>query len=401
MAKELLMPKLGLTMEEGTLIEWYIKEGDKFEAGDLIFAVETEKLTNDVEANDDGEILEILVHEGETVKVKTPVAKLVGYEEKSSEKSSEKITEESTEESKEKEAETEVEAETKTEKKKIIASPKARKLAADNKLKLEEVAEKAGKDQVSVSDIEEFLAADKSEAEETPPKKEEKAKKSADKGKSSSMRRVIGERLTESWRSPHIYLTKEIDVEALLSLKETFKNKEKHVSLNDIISLITAKAIKEYKKINSVEKGKGEFEIADDINLGLAVAVEGGLLVPVLKKADQYRLEELAAAAKDLIERTKANKLSLDELEGGTFTITNLGMFGIDQFTAILNPPQAAILAVGTIKKKLYLNEINELKEKRVINFTLGVDHRAIDGAAAAQFMQKFAEYIENPYLAF
>ncbi|MFN2340189.1 MAG: dihydrolipoamide acetyltransferase family protein [Halanaerobium sp.] len=395
MAKELLMPKLGLTMEEGTIVEWYVEEGDSFESGDLIFAVETEKLTNDVEANDDGEILEILVHEGETVKVKTPVARLVGYEEESG-ATAEKV--EAKTEAKEAEQEKKVEKKEPAKDKKagsrtkVMAAPKTRKFAADNDVDLNVVAETLAKNKISVSDIKEYLEKDE--------KKEEKSAPVKKKG-SSSMRKIIGERLTESWKAPHIYLKKEIEVGALLELKETFKKSSEHVSLNDVISFITAKAIKNYKKINSIKTDDGEFEAAADINLGLAVAVEDGLLVPVLKNADQHSLEELAVKSRDLIVRTKENKLSPDEMQGGTFTITNLGMFGIDEFTAILNPPQAAILAVGTIKEKLYLDSEGELKTAKVINFTLGVDHRAIDGATAAQFMQKFAEYIENPYLSF
>lgn len=394
MAKVLLMPKLGLTMEEGTIVEWYVREGDSFEQGDLIYSVETEKLTNDVEATQSGEIMEIIVDEGETVEVKAPVAKLVGYEEDDSEV-------EAAAEAKEgkKEEETKKKAPAPKKKKsssgKIMAAPKTRKFAADNDVDLIDVAEFTGKDTISVSDIEEYL--EKGEEEEEEEEKAAPAKKSG----GSSMRKIIGERLTESWRSPHIYLRKEIDVEALMCFKESLKAEGREVSLNDVITYITAKAISDSKKVNTVETGDGEFEIVEDINIGLAVAVEDGLLVPVVKNADQYRIEELAAKSKDLIIRTKENKLKPDEMQGGTFTITNLGMFGIDEFTAILNPPQSAIMAVGTIKEKLYIDSFNEIKEKRVINFTLGVDHRSIDGATAAVFMKKFASYIENPYLCF
>jgi pyruvate dehydrogenase E2 component (dihydrolipoamide acetyltransferase) len=393
MAKELLMPKLGLTMEEGTLIEWYIKEGDSFKTGDLIFAVETEKLTNDVEANEDGEILEILVHEGETVDVKTPVARLVGYQEESP-AATEEIEAEKSETEVKKEKKDDKKPEKKTAKKessrKVMAAPKTRKFADDNDVKLAVVAEFVDKNKIVVSDIEEYL--EKREAEKSAP---------TEKRSSSSMRKIIGERLTESWKAPHIYLKKEVNAEALMNLKETFKNRASNVSLNDILSFITAKAIKNYKKINSLEKDTGEFEVAADINLGLAVAVKDGLLVPVLENADTLSLKELAEKSKDLISRTKENKLNPDEMHGGTFTITNLGMFGIDEFTAILNPPQAAILTVGTIKEKLYLEADSEVYSKKVVNLTLGVDHRAIDGATAAKFMQVLTDYIENPYLCF
>ena len=397
MAKELLMPKLGLTMEEGTIVEWYIGEGDSFEQGDLIYSVETEKLTNDVEATQSGEILEILVDEGETIAVKEPVARLVGYEAPAEEEAEEEEVEEKSEEKEEKETPPKKEKKSKSGKK-IMAAPKTRKYAADNDVDLSDVGEFVEKSTISVSDIDKYL-----EREESREEAEESAKESAPAKKSggSSMRRVIAERLTESWRSPHIYLRKEIDVEALMCFKESLKQEGREVSLNDAITFVTAKAISDSKKINTVETADGEFEVAEDINIGIAVAVEDGLLVPVVKNADQYRIEDLAEASKDLIIRTKENKLKPDEMQGGTFTITNLGMFGIDEFTAILNPPQSAILAVGTIKEKLYIDSYGELQQKRVINFTLGVDHRSIDGATAAVFMKKFAKYIENPYLCF
>jgi len=393
MANELVMPKLGLTMEEGTIVKWYLSEGDKFQKGDFIFSVETEKLTNDVEANEDGEIAEILVGEGETVKVKTPVARLVGWEEDESSKKPEKEDKEETKAEKEKAEKEDRSTSKKRKTGKVMAAPKARKIAADNDIELEDAAEALNKDRLSVADIEKYLAD--VEKENKTAKKEKKAPKE------SGMRNVIARRLTESWRAPHIYLSREIEVDELLFLKETLKEKGRDISFNDLISYVTVKALEETEKLNMVVDEEGRGTISDTVNLGLAVAVEEGLLVPVVKNAEDMSLKQLAQKSKDLITRTRENRLNLDELEGGTFTITNLGMFGIDEFTAIINPPQAAILAVGTIKNRLYLNDEGLVREKRVINFTLGVDHRAVDGAAGAEFMQKFAEFVEDPYLMF
>jgi len=393
MANELVMPKLGLTMEEGTIVKWYLSEGDKFQKGDFIFSVETEKLTNDVEANEDGEIVEILVGEGETVKVKTPVARLVGWEEDESSKKPEKEDKEETKAEKEKAEKEDRSTSKKRKTGKVMAAPKARKIASDNDIELEDAAEALNKDRLSVADIEKYLAD--VEKENKTAKKEKKAPKE------SGMRNVIARRLTESWRAPHIYLSREIEVDELLFLKETLKEKGRDISFNDLISYVTVKALEETEKLNMVVDEEGRGTISDTVNLGLAVAVEEGLLVPVVKNAEDMSLKQLAKKSKDLITRTRENRLNLDELEGGTFTITNLGMFGIDEFTAIINPPQAAILAVGTIKNRLYLNDEGLVREKRVINFTLGVDHRAVDGAAGAEFMQKFAEFVEDPYLMF
>ncbi len=393
MANELVMPKLGLTMEEGTIVKWYLSEGDKFQKGDFIFSVETEKLTNDVEANEDGEIVEILVGEGETVKVKTPVARLVGWEEDESSKKPEKEDKVEPESKKEKAAKKDKSSGKERKSGRVMVAPKARKIAADNDIKLEDAAEALNKDRLSVADIEKYLAD--VEKENKTAKKEKKAPKE------SGMRNVIARRLTESWRAPHIYLNREIEVDELLFLKETLKEKGRDISFNDLISYVTVKALEETEKLNMVVDEEGRGTISDTVNLGLAVAVEEGLLVPVVKNAEDMSLKQLAKKSKDLITRTRENRLNLDELEGGTFTITNLGMFGIDEFTAIINPPQAAILAVGTIKNRLYLNDEGLVREKRVINFTLGVDHRAVDGAAGAEFMQKFAEFVEDPYLMF
>ncbi|RCW44126.1 MULTISPECIES: dihydrolipoamide acetyltransferase family protein [unclassified Halanaerobium] len=394
MAKELVMPKLGLTMEEGTIVKWYLSEGDKFKKGDFIFSVETEKLTNDVEANEDGEIEEILVEEGETVKVKTPVAKLVGWEEDESSKKAEKKVEVETESKAEKSEKKDKSDRKERKGRRVMAAPKARKIAADNNIKLEDAAEALGRDRLSVADIEKYLS-DVGKAED------KTAKKDKEVPKESGMRNVIARRLTESWRAPHIYLRREIEVDELLVLKKNLKEKGKDISFNDLISYVAVKALEETKKLNMVVDEEGRGTVSNKVNLGLAVAVDEGLLVPVVKNAEELSLKQLAEKSKDLITRTRENRLNLDELEGGTFTITNLGMFGIDEFTAIINPPQAAILAVGTIKNKLYLNEEGLVREKKIINFTLGVDHRAVDGAAGAEFMQKFAEFVEEPYLMF
>ena len=275
-----------------------------------------------------------------------------------------------------------------------MAAPKARKIAADNNIKLEDAAEALGRDRLSVADIEKYLS-DVGKAED------KTAKKDKEVPKESGMRNVIARRLTESWRAPHIYLRREIEVDELLVLKKNLKEKGKDISFNDLISYVEVKALEETKKLNMVVDEEGRGTVSNKVNLGLAVAVDEGLLVPVVKNAEELSLKQLAEKSKDLITRTRENRLNLDELEGGTFTITNLGMFGIDEFTAIINPPQAAILAVGTIKNKLYLNEEGLVREKKIINFTLGVDHRAVDGAAGAEFMQKFAEFVEEPYLMF
>jgi pyruvate dehydrogenase E2 component (dihydrolipoamide acetyltransferase) len=210
------------------------------------------------------------------------------------------------------------------------------------------------------------------------------------------MRKVIAKRLTASMQnSPHFYLTAEIDMEPAAALREKLKGQEIKISYNDLILKATALALKEHPHVNSYFK-ENEVEVLENANVGFAVALDEGLTVPVIRDADRKSLEEIGSEAKELAEKARAGKLQMTDLQGGSITVSNLGMFDVDSFTAIINPPQSAILAVSSIKKKPVVVE-DEIKIGLRMNITLSSDHRMVDGVLAAQFMQTLKELLQNP----
>ncbi len=216
------------------------------------------------------------------------------------------------------------------------------------------------------------------------------------------MRKVIADRMSLSKTTiPHIILTSVACVDNLIELRERLKNKARdlgaELTITDLIIKIAASTLREYLKVNSSLQNDS-LVIYDDINIGLAVALEDGLIVPTIYNTDKLGLLDISRRRKELIEKAKQSKLSLEEIGNGTFTITNLGMFGVRNFTAIINPPQGAILTVGTIYKQLAL-ENDDIVEKSYMDFCLAVDHRIIDGADAARYLQRFVEFAENPEL--
>ncbi|MCK8827065.1 2-oxo acid dehydrogenase subunit E2 [Natroniella acetigena] len=399
MAQEIVMPKLGLTMEKGKIVKWYKQVGDEIAKGEVIFEVETEKITNEVEANFEGELAKIIEEEGATVAVTEAVAVMaeagedieqvaVNYSKNESSKASKE------EEEKEEAPKKKVKKKEKKKRKRIKVSPKAKRVAKEKGVEIEEVAKITGGKRITSDDIDKYLEAQVEKKEE-----ETKAEETKNKQDLSQMRLTIANRLAQSWKAPHIYLRSEVEVDEIIRLREKFKeNQEQAPSLTDIISKAVITSLKQHPNINATWE-EDNYYLHDNINLGLAVAVEEGLIVPVIKKAQRYNLMELSNQTKELAQKGRNDNLDLDKLQGGTFTITNLGMYGIDEFTAIINPPQVAILAVGTIKDILYKNEVGEIREKKVMNLTLGLDHRAIDGAMGAEFLQTLKSYIENPAL--
>lgn len=452
MAKEIVMPKLGLTMSEGKVAKWHKEVGDEIAEGDVIFEVETEKITNEVEASSAGQLANILAQEGTVVPVTEVVAVMAEAGEDIDDVAADYAGREISEQDGEDEDEIAEEVEEKEEKKvdkqeknkKIKASPKAKKTAKEKGVAIEEVAKVAEGARITSDDVEEYLETQEEEEEEkirVSPKakraakekgveieevaemvgakritsddidkyldsqqeEEETAVAKEETGKTkkdlSQMRMTIANRLSASWDAPHVYLRSEVEVDKIIELKEKFKEVyEEAPSLTDIINKAVITSLKQHPNINATWED-GEYYTHDSVNLGLAVAVEEGLVVPVINQAEEYSIKDLSAKAKKLVKKGRANNLALEEMQGGTFTISNLGMYGIDEFTAIINPPEVAILAVGTIKEVLYKTDEGDIAEKKVMNFTLGLDHRAIDGAQGAEFLQTLQNYIENPAL--
>lgn len=403
MAQEVVMPKLGLTMTEGKIVNWHKEVGDEIAKGEVIFEVETEKITNEVEANNEGKLAKIIEEEGATVPITEIVAVIAEADEDIDEvaanynkadsgdqdsEAKEKVKEEKQEKKAKKKGKN------KDRKKRIRVSPKAKKLAREKDVEIEEVAKTTGGKRVTSDDITNYLENLKEKEEENKEKSTSKDKKEL-----SQMRLTIANRLSASWNAPHIYLRSEVEVDEIIKLRKKLKeDKDQAPSLTDIISMAVIKSLKQYPTLNATFE-EGEYYIHDNVNLGLAVAIEEGLVVPVIKKAEEYNLVDLSNKVRELAKKGRNNNLSLEEMNGGTFTISNLGMYGIDEFTAIINPPEVGILAVGTIKEVLYKTETGEVAEKKVMNLTLGLDHRVIDGAQGAEFLQALKNYIENPAL--
>lgn len=393
MQKNILMPKFGLTMEKGVITRWYINEGDKVEAGDPIFNVETDKITQDVEAEKNGYIAKILKEAGREVKVKTPVAIIVDnvseIKEVKEVKTTEKETESSGEQSKveKKSKREEVKEETRGEEF-IRISPRARKLAENEGINLENLNEYTDRYRIIERDVLNYLKeglAEKEIAKEKEDKKESEAKEI------SQIRKTTAKNLTKSWQAPHAYLKKSIVVDNLMD----YIDKESEASLNTAITYLVAKTLKDNKYMNA-HWLEDEYKQFNEVNIGMAVAIKRGLVVPVLKNATDFSLTGFSKKANKLIEKALDNELEINDMEGATFTVTNLGMYGIDEFTAVINPPQVGILSIGKLYNDFLIGDDSSFKVVKKINFIIGFDHRAVDGAQAADFLNDLEEKIKT-----
>ncbi len=414
------MPRLSDTMEEGTVATWLKQEGDKVEEGDILAEIETDKATMEFESFYDGTLLKIGIQEGESAKVDsllaiigpegTDVSKIDtadGGSKKSSKSSSEsKDKQESSEDSSDKK-ETKSQTETK-DGGRIFASPLAKKMAEDKGIDLSEVSGSGENGRIVKKDIENYKGAEKKPAAEAKSESAEKTtasvqpytpagEESFEERKNSQMRKVIAKRLGESkFSAPHYYLTIEVDMEnAMASRKHINEMPDVKVSFNDMVIKASAMALRKHPQVNSQWTGDS-MKIAKHIHMGVAVAVEDGLVVPVLKFADQMSLTQIGGNVKDLAGKARNKKIQPSEMEGSTFTVSNLGMFGIVEFTSIINQPNSAILSVGTIVEKPVVKN-GEIVVGNTMKLTLACDHRTVDGATGAAFLQTLKTYLENP----
>lgn len=386
MSKEFVMPKLGMTMEEGTITKWIKKEGDKVEKGEPIVEVMTDKVNIEVESPYDGTILKILANEGDVVPILQPIAvigeegEVVKVEEKKEEP---KVAEEEI----------------------IKASPAAKRLAREAGVDLSLIKGTGPGGRIVEEDVKAYIESHKKE--EVTPVIEAPAQPtpivevvSSREEPISSVRREIATRLSKSYREAvHITLEFSADVTEIVKIRERLKEKAEANKLpvptfNDIFVRIVSLVLKEHPNLNAHFDGE-KLTIFNTVNMGVAVAVKEGLLVPVVKEAEKKNVFEIAKITSDLVGRTREGKILPDELSGGTFTITNLGMFGIDFFTPIINPPQVAILGIGRIKE--VLRPDNTVANEVVLS--LSVDHRVVDGAPAARFLRDLGEALKDPLL--
>ena len=409
MAEIIKMPRLSDTMKTGVVSKWYKKIGDLIKEGEVISDIETDKATMEFESFQEGVLLYIGVKEGESAEVDSILA-IIGdknenidkllNEQKNETKESKKeeIKTETKKEEKEikKELKEDIKKEYKEEPKNSIQkednlifaiSPIAKKIASENNVELSLIKGSGDNGRIIKRDIEKIILQ----------------KKSTSKNKKysvglSQMRKIIAEKLSESkFNAPHFYLSREINMDKVVDLRKTIKNTyDTKISFNDIIVKACAVAIESHKEINS-SWNNDSIIYKENINIGVAMAIGEGLIVPVIKEANKKTLTDLSLTIKSFAEKIKSKKTHPDDFSGNTFTISNLGMFGIDNFTAIINPPDSCILAVGNIIKKPIVNKENKIIISNIMKITLSCDHRVVDGAVGAKFLKTLTEYLENP----
>ena len=431
MPTELIMPSLGFDMTEGKVARWLKQEGDRIEKGQVIAEIETEKATVEIEATVSGILRKIAVQAGETVAVGTVIGIIAGEDERPAEaqkarapspppapspgeegrqKPGERRQEagerrqesedrrQKAGERREEPVETREEPEEAEEgppERRIKASPVARKKAEEAGIDLARIAGSGPGGRIMERDVQAAVEAgpspEKPAAEAEPPEGEAVPL--------NRMRRAIARRMAESKaNAPHFYVTVEVNMDEALKIRnqlsELAPDAEK-ISVNDLIVAAAARALKRFPNLNASYRD-GSLLKRSRINIGIAVALEDGLTPPVLRDADRKTLQEIAAESKALGERARAGRLRSDDLGSGTFTISNLGMFDVDEFIAIINPPEAAILAVGAVTRRPVATD-GEVRIAAVMKATLSVDHRVADGAEAGRFMQALKKLLENP----
>ncbi|MCV2875324.1 pyruvate dehydrogenase complex dihydrolipoamide acetyltransferase [Rhodobacteraceae bacterium XHP0102] len=423
MATEILMPALSPTMEEGTLAKWLVKEGDTVQAGDLLAEIETDKATMEFEAVDEGVIGKILVPEGtEGVKVNTAIA-LIGEAGEDMSAAPAAAAPAPTapapvaEQAPIATAATPAPAAPKADGARVFASPLARRIAAEKGLDLTQIKGTGPHGRIVKADVESGAApAASSPAATAAPAQSAPAlpaSPGADQIKKiyegrdyeevalDGMRKTVAARLTEAKQTiPHFYLRRDIRIDNLLAfrgqLNAQLAARDVKLSVNDFIIKACALALQEVPDANAVWAGDRILKLKPS-DVAVAVAIEGGLFTPVLKDADQKSLSRLSTEMKDLAARARSKKLAPHEYQGGSFAISNLGMFGVDNFDAVINPPHGAILAVGAGVKKPVVNEDGAVQVATVMSVTLSVDHRAIDGALGAELLASIVRNLENP----
>ena len=401
------MPRLSDTMEEGTVASWLKKEGDAIEEGDILAEIETDKATMEFESFYSGTLLKIGIAEGETAKVDALLA-IVGpagtdVSGVSAGVASKVVAEESpakqiTPEVEVKKATVEVSksVSSTTTGERIFASPLAKKMAEDKGINLATVKGSGENGRIVKSDIENYQPLTSGAAAYMPVGEE-----SFEEISNSQMRKTIAKRLGESkFAAPHYYLTIELDMDNAMASRAAINSApDVKISYNDMIVKACAMALRKHPQVNSQWTDKVT-KIAKHIHVGVAVAVDEGLLVPVLKFADQMTFSQIGANVKELAGKARNKKLTPDEMQGSTFTVSNLGMFGIKEFTSIINQPNSSILSVGAIIQKPVVKN-GAIAVGNTMTVTLACDHRTVDGATGAKFLQTLRNYIENPVTMF
>lgn len=399
MATLILMPQLSPTMEEGVLAKWTRHEGDKISPGDIIAEVETDKANMDFPLEDEGVLLKLLVKEGDTVKLGAPVAVLgeAGEDPASALAGLQSATsapaKAAAPASENKAAALVAAAPTTTTAERQRVSPLARKLAAEKQIDLASLTGSGPSGRIVKRDIEGAEKAPRGVRPLAPPAADELIA-------ASQMRKAIARRLVEaSQQIPHIYLTREVTCTRLLDAKTQLAELGKKVSVNDLVVKALALALANTPTANVSWTADGIVQ-HHRVDIGVAVTLPDGLITPVVRSADIQPLAEISKKIKELAERAKARKLKPEEYSNGTATVSNLGMFGISEFKAIINPPESLILAVGTTERRAVVQERDGREEIAILprmTLTLGCDHRVVDGVLGAKVLGELVRLLENP----
>ncbi len=394
MPTNVIMPALGVAQQTGTLLKWLKAEGQSVSKGEPLMEIETDKATVEIEAPASGVLAHVIAQAGDEVPVGQRIALILAPGE--SPETEAKSPEPTPTPNKAK-----ISAPTAAQKTtpsaasitlnrgRVLASPAAKRIAREKGVNLASLKGSGPEGSVLADDVLRTSTIELphrtaiSEAEKIIPL--------------TPMRRIVGERMTQSKLSaPHFYISMDIDMSAVGALRGEWKSRGEMVpSINDFILRACARALKDFPLINSTYTEQG-IKLQSEINIGMAVALDEGLVVPVIRNADRLSLTELAAQGRALVDKAQGKKLFPLDYEGGTFTVSNLGMLGIDSFTAIINPPQAAILAVGRVAPRVIVEE-GMFAIKSMMTATLSADHRIVDGAMAARFLQNVKTLLENP----
>ena len=409
MAEVINMPRLSDTMEEGTLAKWFKKVGDTVKEGEILAEIETDKATMEFESFHDGILLHIGIDEGSTAPVDSIIAIIgsKGEDISSLLKNADiKVKEEPKPEVKEEpkpEVKEELKPEVKEEPKpvsnnnkpsdRILISPLAKSLAKEKGIDISSVKGTGDNGRIIKRDIDSFKPSNYSQFSQPSPQLTE----SSYETQNSTMRKAIAKRLADSkFSAPHYYLNIELEMDNMISFRKQFiQTQNIKISFNDIIAKAVSLSLAKHPKVNS-RWYDDKIIFNEHVHLGVAVAVDDGLIVPIVKFANSKGLPQINSEIKDFAERAKNKKLTPAEIEGSTFTISNLGMFGIESFTSIINQPNSAILSIGAIVQKPIIKN-NEVVLGNTMKLTLACDHRTVDGATGSLFLKTLKEYVENP----
>ena len=436
MAETISMPKLGFDMAEGTLVRWVKNEGENVNKGDVLAEIETDKATVEVESSASGVVRKLLVEAGSVVPIGDPIA-IVGSADEKIDEAPAKVVEPKAEKKTDEQAGAELKTESQSLKEEdkaqkvegkpspsgqtkptptplpqaagpvqegpVKASPLAKKVARDNKVDLSRVQGTGPGGRVVRKDVEAALSSSQplavSQSRSPVTSTPEVATAEDQTVQTTKLRQAIGRRLVESKQTiPHFYVTHEYKMDALMAMRKQaneYLPENEKLSVNDFILKAVALTLRQFPNLNATIKGNEVIQFGH-INVGVAVTVPGGLMTVVVKDTDQRALRQISSAVKAMAGRAREGKIKPDDVDGSTFSTSNLGMYDVEDFIAIINPPEAAILAISSAREVPVVDN-GQVKPGWRMKATISVDHRVSDGAEAAQFMQKLAEFLENP----